>query len=793
MLKMLKTYALLVMLLATPLMSHAASNSTQQVTASTQVDSGVLQKKLDTIKQQVANAQHEKLLGQLNSETLQLAEEADAKAAALTPEIAQIQAQLDVLGPKAADETPEVTQQRTALNRTKTQLDKQIEQINAVKTNAANLSTQINNLRRSALKSQIALNSGTILGQSFWSPILYSQNHDLDKFSDFNQQLSNAWDNAWQPGWKAGSVFYLLLALAFGVFSHTVLDKPVSAMMQRWLPEGRLRRSVLAFTTTVLTSVMLGTSAHFLCYLFIRLPDTSPMLVEFAQTLVRLTVFSSLIAGLGNALLSNRHPSWRLPNISDNAAKALAPFPTLIAAAVFIFSILEQLNNLVGASIAATVFCSGLLSLLVALIAIFMAVRVTRLRHGRNTNTDQVSARSALAGFIHLAISATSFAIIISLLTGYILLARFLTYELIWVWLVLACLYLLIHLMTDLCESVFTPSNHSGKILKSTLSLSDRHLSLAATLFAAVGKTVLVLFAVIALLSGTYGSTTPLALLQKVVEIWRGKGLGGFTIIPAHALNAVLCLVIGWYILRTARRWLDNDFLPKTMMDRGMRASLVTLFTNVGYVLIILLTLSTLGIEWNKLAWIVSALSVGIGFGLQEIVKNFISGLILLTERPVKVGDLISISGVEGDIRRINVRATEIQLSDRSTVIVPNSQLISQNVRNATMGNAQGVVTIALTFPLDIDPEQTRALLLDAYHQHVAIQPAPAPSVSFKELGPNGIVLSVTGYVASPRVVSGTKSDLLYEILKRLRAAGINLSQSQTMVIERAPAALPEE
>ncbi|TBL67023.1 DUF3772 domain-containing protein [Hafnia alvei] len=793
MLKMLKTYALLVMLLATPLMSHAASNSTQQVTASTQVDSGVLQKKLDTIKQQVANAQHEKLLGQLNSETLQLAEEADAKAAALTPEIAQIQAQLDVLGPKAADETPEVTQQRTALNRTKTQLDKQIEQINAVKTNAANLSTQINNLRRSALKSQIALNSGTILGQSFWSPILYSQNHDLDKFSDFNQQLSNAWDNAWQPGWKAGSVFYLLLALAFGVFSHTVLDKPVSAMMQRWLPEGRLRRSVLAFTTTVLTAVMLGTSAHFLCYLFIRLPDTSPMLVEFAQTLVRLTVFSSLIAGLGNALLSNRHPSWRLPNISDNAAKALAPFPTLIAAAVFIFSILEQLNNLVGASIAATVFCSGLLSLLVALIAIFMAVRVTRLRHGRNTNTDQVSARSALAGFIHLAISATSFAIIISLLTGYILLARFLTYELIWVWLVLACLYLLIHLMTDLCESVFTPSNHSGKILKSTLSLSDRHLSLAATLFAAVGKTVLVLFAVIALLSGTYGSTTPLALLQKVVEIWRGKGLGGFTIIPAHALNAVLCLVIGWYILRTARRWLDNDFLPKTMMDRGMRASLVTLFTNVGYVLIILLTLSTLGIEWNKLAWIVSALSVGIGFGLQEIVKNFISGLILLTERPVKVGDLISISGVEGDIRRINVRATEIQLSDRSTVIVPNSQLISQNVRNATMGNAQGVVTIALTFPLDIDPEQTRALLLDAYHQHVAIQPAPAPSVSFKELGPNGIVLSVTGYVASPRVVSGTKSDLLYEILKRLRAAGISLSQSQTMVIERAPAALPEE
>jgi potassium efflux system protein len=140
---------------------------------------------------------------------------------------------------------------------------------------------------------------------------------------------------------------------------------------------------------------------------------------------------------------------------------------------------------------------------------------------------------------------------------------------------------------------------------------------------------------------------------------------------------------------------------------------------------------------------------------------------------------------VEGDIRRINVRATEIQLSDKSTVIVPNSQLISQNVRNATMGNAQGVATIALTFPLDIDPEQVRSLLLDAYNAHEQILDTPAASVSFKELGPTGIILSVTGYVSSPRIVSGTRSDLLYEILKMLRAAGISLSQTQTMILEK--------
>nr|GEZ40270.1 hypothetical protein [Tanacetum cinerariifolium] len=107
---------------------------------------------------------------------------------------------------------------------------------------------------------------------------------------------------------------------------------------------------------------------------------------------------------------------------------------------------------------------------------------------------------------------------------------------------------------------------------------------------------------------------------------------------------------------------------------------------------------------------------------------NFISGLILLTERPVKVGDWVSLAGVEGDIRRINVRATEIQMSDRSTVIVPNSQFITQNVRNVTMGNALGVVGVSLTLPLETDVLKIRELLLQAFTEHEAILDTPAPS-----------------------------------------------------------------
>ncbi|MGV8925563.1 MAG: DUF3772 domain-containing protein [Ewingella sp.] len=748
-----------------------------------------LQKRLDATKQQVATAKTEKQLSALNDDALKLAEDADKLVVALGPQRAQVQSQVEVLGPAPAagalPETSEVVRQRSKLSASKILLDAQIEQATAIRTGAQNLSTQIAALRRDTLKTQLALNSGSILSANFWSPLFSPQENDIARFDDFNSQIKSAWDQAWQPEWRVGSALYLLLALGVGVFGRRLFDRPLGWMLPRWLPGGRLRRSLLATVATTIIVVAQWMCAMLFCRFFTRLPDTSPPLLEFAKSIIALAVFSSLIAGLGSALLSNRHPSWRLPGVADPIAKTMAAFPIVLASFIFIFGIVEEMNNLVGSSVAVTLFGNGISALLVALSCLVVPVRVNRMRRRMLARGEQPEARSTMAGFINLAISGTAVAIIVSLLIGYIPLARFLTYELVWVGLVLTCLYLLIHLVVDFSESFFAPTTYSGRLLKSSLSINERHLLLAATLFAAVGKALLVLFAAVALLNGTFGTTTPLELLSKVVDIWGGKGLESINVIPAHAVNAFLCLSVGWYVLRSAKLWLDNDFLPKTMMDRGMRASLVTLFTNVGYVLIILLTLSTLGIEWNKLAWIVSALSVGIGFGLQEIVKNFISGLILLTERPVKVGDLVTISGVEGDIRRINVRATEIQLSDRSTVIVPNSQFISQNVRNATMGNAQGVATITLTFPLDIDPEQVRSLLLECYGLHESILDNPPPSVSFKELGPTGIVLSVTGYVNTPRVVGETKSDLLYEILKALRVAEISLSQTQTMVLEQ--------
>jgi potassium efflux system protein len=767
-----------------------AENVSAPVKINAPAELSSLQKRLDKIKQHVATAKGDNALNNLNDEVGVLAHDAQLLTTSLQPQRAEVQRQLDVLGPVPAPgalaETPEVVRQRNSLNTSKTLLDNQIGQATAIQDAANKLSTQIGGLRRNALKSQLALNYGSILSTTFWAPLSSPVPDDVERFSDYRQQVADAWHQAWLPGWRAGSAMLIILALLIGGAGPRLLDPLVSWATQRWLPEGHLRRSFLAFLIAAVWVCTLGFAAQLLAWLFTRLPEIDSSVAASANIFAGLSLFSALITGLGHGLLANKHPSWRMPALSDQVAQALASFPNMLSGFILVFGMVESINNLVGTSIETTLFGNGLSALLVSVCAIVAPMRVNRVRRKMLANGIQPEGRSTLVGFMHLATCGIAYAILLALLVGYIPLARFLTYELVWVGMVLACFYLLVHVLVDLCESLFSPANSSGRLIKHTLSLDERHLSLASTLFSALGKTLLLLLTAVALLNGTFGSTTPLELLSKVVDVWGGKGLEGLNIIPAHAVNGLLCLALGWYVLRSARRWLDVDFLPKTKMDRGMRTSLVTLFSNVGFVLVVLLSLSALGIEWDRLAWIVSALSVGIGFGLQEIVKNFISGLILLTERPVKVGDLVSISGVEGDVRRINVRATEIQLSDRSTVIVPNSQLISQNVRNATMGNAQGVVTIALTFPLDIDPVAVRSLLLSVFSSHPMILATPEPSVTFKDLSPGGIVLSVKGFVNSPRVVSDTKSDLLYEILQQLRTAQITLSRPQTMILEQA-------
>lgn len=745
---------------------------------------------LDKIKGQVSGNTSDVTLSQLNDMAQDLSDNANTLSQSLQPQGQKIDAQLAVLGPaptsgSGVKETADVTSKRRHLTAQKNTIDNQIKQAETLRNGALVLSAQILNLRRDQLKTQLALNSGSIFSSTFWQPLYDSNPYDREKIQDFGHELLDTATLAISPEWRLGSLAWLVAAVLVMVVGRRYTEEFLAWVSIHKLPEGRLRRSFLATAIALTTLLAIVLAFNFIALAFSRADAADSDVREYISRLVQLSITSGLIAGLGRAFLSTRRPTWRLANINHDVALALKPFPTIIAGLVFIFQAMESFNYSVGTSVSTTVFGNGLTALLIGLFAVVIVVRINRTRRRIQNDDTPEQTRSTLAGLIELALLLSGIAILLALLIGYVTFGRFLSYEVVWIGILLSCFYLLSCLSSDGCEALFSTSNACGRRVQSTLDIDERYLSQVASLLAALLKSALVLLLIFSLLNGTIASASPTEMLQKAIAFWGGKGLEKLNIVPSQLVAAVIPLVGGIYVLRSVKRWLDQDFLPKTSMDQGMRVSIVTLFTNVGYVLILLLVLSVMGVQWNKLAWIVSALSVGIGFGLQEIVKNFISGLILLTERPVKVGDLVGISGYEGDIRRINVRATEIQLSDKSTVIVPNSQLISQNVRNATMGNAQGVVTIPMVFPLDIDPEKVKEILLSVYKDNERILENPAPSVSFKDLSAQGISLSVTGNVATQRLISSVKSELLFELLVRLRKAGIALSSPQTMVIEQ--------
>lgn len=737
-----------------------------------------LSERLDQIRQGVTSEANDDLLSQLRLGAVQVQRQADALSALRTADVEKLDDKLKVIGPRQPDEAATLTQQRKELEAEKKALVAQQDQAIKLTQSARDLSTQIVNLRRSLFNSQITSRAASPLSPAFWQSIIRPTQDDVARLRDLRGETADAIGSAFSAEHRWLFITSLVAAILVWTLVRRVLERLLASAMVRWLPEGRLRRSSLALSVSLAT---LGTIAGSVSLLRWGLESSAELgsdIASLANHVLALVVFSAFITGLGRAMLMLQRPSWRLPPIHDEVASALGWFPKILALALMVMMTMERINSVIGASLALTVAVNGLTALVVA-----FTFAGALLRYRRTLRKHDLERPTGLAGLIPFVMVIWLTLILLALLAGYLTLAYFLTGKLLWVSLVITCAYLLTTFLGDLCETLLSPRQPGGLALASTLGLAPRHQAQASTILAGIGRTVVLFLAL--LLALMPSGTSPSELLLSLAD-WDGTGgklLGNLNIVPQDILLALAIFFGGLFAIRVVKRWLSERLLPETDMDAGMRASLVTLVGYLGFIFLAMLVMSTLRINLTSLTWVVSALSVGIGFGLQQIVQNFISGLILLTERPVKVGDWVSLAGVEGDIRRINVRATEIQMSDRSTVIVPNSQFISQNVRNVTMGNALGVVGITLTLPLETDANRVRELLLAAYQEHEAILDAPATSVSFKDLTSSGMVIGVSGYVAGPRQVSGTRSDLLFTILGRLREEGIALSSPQSMVL----------
>lgn len=264
-----------------------------------------------------------------------------------------------------------------------------------------------------------------------------------------------------------------------------------------------------------------------------------------------------------------------------------------------------------------------------------------------------------------------------------------------------------------------------------------------------------------------------------IAEVWRlmseGVQLGDTRLSVDGVLQLIIVFALGFVATRWLQSALQSSVLPRTKMDEGARAALVTGVGYVGLTLAALIALSSTDIDLSSLAIVAGALSVGIGFGMQAIVSNFVSGIILLVERPIKPGDWIEVSGHTGHVRKISVRYTRIETFDRHDVIVPNADLVSGTVKNMTLTSATGRVIVPVSIAYGSNIEQAREILLDAAKQHPQVLAYPAPLVLFMNMGESGLDFELRGFIRQVNNLLSVRSDLMFEIYTSFRNAGIEI------------------
>lgn len=264
---------------------------------------------------------------------------------------------------------------------------------------------------------------------------------------------------------------------------------------------------------------------------------------------------------------------------------------------------------------------------------------------------------------------------------------------------------------------------------------------------------------------------------SEIADFWmtlrEGVTLGGIRLSATAVLTLVIVFAFGSGLTRLLQTILRGTVLPRTKLDAGGKNAVLAGVGYVGFAIAGLAAVSAAGLNLSSLAIVAGALSVGIGFGLQNIVSNFVSGIILLVERPVKEGDWIEVGGFSGYVKGISVRSTEIQTFDRASVIVPNSDLIAGAVLNRTHTGMSGRLQVPISTTYDADPRKVEAILLEIAEQHPLILEDPAPRVLFLSLGADTMDFELRCWLRDVNFSLSARSDLNYEIMERFRTEGI--------------------
>jgi potassium efflux system protein len=253
----------------------------------------------------------------------------------------------------------------------------------------------------------------------------------------------------------------------------------------------------------------------------------------------------------------------------------------------------------------------------------------------------------------------------------------------------------------------------------------------------------------------------------------------GTAVSLSNALFGLLVLIMTLLAARNLPGLLEFTVLQKLPFDAGERYAITTISRYTITLVGVLWVLRVAGIEWSSLQWTAAGLSLGIGFGLQEIVANFISGLIILFEQPVRVGDIVTVAGIDGRVTRIRMRATTIADWDRRELVVPNKEFVTGSIVNWTLSDPVTRLVIPVGIAYGSDTALARTILLRVARENSFVQVEPTPSAIFRGFGDSTLNFELRIFIPTRDVWPQVVDDLHTRIDLEFRKSGIEIAFPQ--------------
>ena len=515
--------------------------------------------------------------------------------------------------------------------------------------------------------------------------------------------------------------------------------------------------------------------------------STKVFTIGFFGLVLNSILYYSLYVVLGRALtrvtLAPYNERWRLVNTSTPKAKKLKNILYFFILMISFCAFMEHVSSTANYQIELMYYVMTI-SCAVKALSIILITKVIMLDdHCGNTEeyetVDEDSEETSFtpAMKITFAVSVFSISVFMLSLFGYPRLADFIFDRCLISALIIGFFFILRRAVSEVLHRVLFLRfwAKTFKLRRKLINKIDFWMNL-------VIDPLFIIFAGLILLS-LWGVSTDI-LIPSIKKIMFGIDVGGVKISLFSIFLAICTFFVTLTVMKALRSKLVTNVLNQMDIDEGIRNSLASGFGFIGFIIAAILAIIVLGGNLSNLALIAGALSVGIGLGLQNIVNNFVSGIILLFERPIKVGDWVKIDGEEGKVKQINIRATEVETFNRASVIIPNATLLSNSLTNLTHSNnwARYSVKVGVAYGSDVD--KVKQILLDCAFSHKRILKKPEPYVLFQDFGASSLDFELRFYVSDIWNGWNAPSDMRFEINRRFKEEGIEIPFPQ-MVVHR--------